>query len=103
MSYGRDMILPELPQVRGQVMRGEALAPFTWFRVGGPADALFIPADEDDLAAFLKALPHEIPVTVIGVGSNLVVRDGGVEGVVIRLAGRAWGRVVTEIDAIDPT
>lgn len=82
-----------LPPTRGQLLRGESLAPFTWFRVGGPADALFLPADEDDLAAFLRGLPAEIPVTVLGVGSNVIVRDGGIGGVAIRLAGRAWGKV----------
>lgn len=83
----------DLPPVRGQLLRGEKLAPFTWFRVGGPADALFLPADADDLSAFLRALPNDIPVLPIGVGSNLIVRDGGVEGVVIRLAGRAWAQI----------
>ena len=82
-----------LPPVRGQLLRGESLAPFTWFRVGGPADALFLPADEDDLSAFLRALPAEVPVTVLGVGSNVIVRDGGIGGVTIRLAGRAWAKV----------
>lgn len=82
-----------LPAVRGQLLRGESLAPFTWFRVGGPADALFLPADEDDLAQFLAALPHDVPVLPIGVGSNLIVRDGGLPGVVIRLAGRAWAQI----------
>ena len=85
-----------LPEVRGKLLRNEALAPYTWFRVGGAADALFIPADADDLAAFLKALAPAVPVTVLGVGSNVIVRDGGVEGVVIRLAGRAWGQVTTD-------
>ncbi len=74
--------MSELPPVRGQLLRGETLAPFTWFRVGGPADALFLPADGDDLAQFLAALPAETPVLPIGVGSNLIVRDGGVPGVV---------------------
>ena len=83
----------ELPAVRGQLLRGESLAPFTWFRVGGPADALFLPADADDLADFLRQLSPAIPVTVLGVGSNVIVRDGGVEGVVIRLAGGAWGQI----------
>lgn len=82
-----------LPPARGQILRAESLAPFTWFRVGGPADALFLPADEQDLSAFLRALPEEIPVTVLGVGSNVIVRDGGVAGVVIRLAGRAWAGI----------
>ncbi|GAM98458.1 UDP-N-acetylenolpyruvoylglucosamine reductase [alpha proteobacterium U9-1i] len=83
----------ELPPVRGQLLRGEKLAPFTWFRVGGPADAVFLPADVEDLAAFLKALPADVPVLPIGVGSNVIVRDGGVDGVVIRLAGRAWAQI----------
>ncbi len=81
------------PAIRGRVVFDAPLAPYTWFRVGGPADALVSPADEDDLADLLAALPAEIPVTVIGVGSNLIVRDGGVRGVVIRLGGRAFGRV----------
>jgi UDP-N-acetylmuramate dehydrogenase len=83
----------DTPPVRGKLLRGEALAPFTWFRVGGPADALFLPADETDLAEFLAALPSHIPVTMLGVGSNVLVRDGGIEGVVVRLAGRAWAQV----------
>ena len=82
-----------LPPVRGKLLRDEPLAPFTWLRVGGPADVLFMPQDEQDLAAFLTALDPAVPVTPIGVGSNLLVRDGGVEGVVIRLAGRAFGRI----------
>lgn len=89
-----------LPAVRGKLLLNEPLGPYTWFRVGGAADALFIPADADDLADFLKALPEDVPVTVIGVGSNLIVRDGGVEGVVIRLAGRAWGQVTTDGDTV---
>jgi len=84
------------PSVRGKLLLNEALAPYTWFRVGGPADALFIPADEDDLIDFLKALPADVPVYPMGVGSNVIVRDGGVAGVVIRLAGRAWGQVTTD-------
>ncbi len=76
-----------LPAVKGRVQKHAALGAFTWFRVGGPADVLFKPADEDDLAQFLTALPLDVPVTVIGVGSNLLVRDGGVRGVVIRLGG----------------
>ncbi|MFN3463610.1 MAG: FAD-binding protein, partial [Terricaulis sp.] len=89
----------DLPQVRGQLLRGETLAPFTWFRVGGPADALFLPADEDDLAQFLAALPADMPVLPIGVGSNLIVRDGGVPGVVVRLAGRQWAQIEVLDDA----
>jgi len=75
----------QLPAVRGKLLVDEALAPFTWFRVGGPADVVFLPADEQDLADFLKVLDPAVPVLAIGVGSNLLVRDGGVEGVVIRL------------------
>ena len=81
-----------LPAVRGKIERDAPLAPYTWFRVGGPADVLFIPEDEDDLAAFLKGLDPAVPVLPLGVGSNLLVRDGGVEGVAIRL-GRGFARV----------
>jgi UDP-N-acetylmuramate dehydrogenase len=81
-----------LPPVRGKLVPDAELAPFTWFRVGGPADLLFLPEDEEDLSAFLKGLDAAVPVTPIGVGSNLLVRDGGVDGVVIRL-GRGFGKV----------
>jgi UDP-N-acetylmuramate dehydrogenase len=90
----------DMPPVRGKLLLNEPLGPYTWFRVGGAADALFIPADADDLADFLEALDPAVPVTVLGVGSNVIVRDGGVEGVVIRLAGRAWGQVTAEGDTI---
>lgn len=89
-----------LPEVRGKLLRNEPLAPYTWFRVGGAAEALFIPADAEDLADFLKALDPAVPVTVLGVGSNVVVRDGGVEGVVIRLAGRPWAQITTDGDTV---
>lgn len=82
----------DLPAVRGKLLRDEPLGPFTWFRVGGPAEVIFLPEDEDDLGAFLKALPADVPLTVLGVGSNTLVRDGGVEGVVVRL-GKAFARV----------
>lgn len=95
------MPLPDLPPVRGKLLRNEALAPYTWFRVGGPADALFIPADEQDLAAFLRALPEDVPVFVMGVGSNLIVRDGGMPGVVIRLAGRAFAEVIVDLETVE--
>lgn len=85
-----------LPTVRGRLLFDERLAPFTWFRVGGPADVLFLPADEEDLAALLAALPLEVPVTVLGSGSNVIVRDGGIEGVVVRLAGRGFGEVALD-------
>jgi UDP-N-acetylmuramate dehydrogenase len=85
-----------LPAVRGRLLFDERLAPFTWFRVGGAAEVLFLPADEEDLAVFLAALPPEIPVTVLGAGSNVIVRDGGIEGVVVRLAGRGFGEVALD-------
>ncbi|MEM0985310.1 MAG: UDP-N-acetylmuramate dehydrogenase [Pseudomonadota bacterium] len=85
------------PIVRGKLIRDAPLAPYTWFRVGGPADALFLPADEEDLATCLAALPSDVPVTVLGVGSNVIVRDGGIAGLVVRLAGRYWG----QIDRVD--
>ncbi|HLY47288.1 MAG TPA: UDP-N-acetylmuramate dehydrogenase [Stellaceae bacterium] len=78
-------LLRRLPKVRGRLVAGAPLAPLTWFRVGGPAEALFRPADEADLADFLRALPGDIALTVIGVGSNLLVRDGGIAGVTVRL------------------
>jgi UDP-N-acetylmuramate dehydrogenase len=96
MSDWRDDLLP----VRGKLLRDEPLGSYTWFRVGGAADVLFLPADADDLADFLKALDASVPVTVLGVGSNVIVRDGGVEGVVIRLAGRPWAQITTEGDTI---
>ncbi len=89
-----------LPGVRGKLLRDEPLGPYTWFRVGGAADVLFLPADADDLADFLKALDPGVPVTVLGVGSNVIVRDGGIEGVVIRLAGRPWAQITTGGDTI---
>src|SRR6201986_2703081 len=81
-----------LPAVRGRPERDAPLAPYTWFRVAGPADVLFIPEDEDDLAAFLTGLDPDVPVLPIGVGSNLLIRDGGIEGVAIRL-GRGFSKV----------
>jgi UDP-N-acetylmuramate dehydrogenase len=80
-------LIERLPTVRGRLNANVPLDRITWFRVGGPAEVLFKPADADDLAAFLAAKPQDVPVTVIGVGSNLLVRDGGVPGVVIRLGG----------------
>lgn len=89
-----------MPELRGRLLANEPLAPLTWFRVGGPAQILFTPADEDDLAYFLARLPAEIPVYPIGVGSNLIVRDGGVEGVVIRLSPRGFGEIKAEDDTV---
>jgi UDP-N-acetylmuramate dehydrogenase len=89
-------IVPELrarlPNLRGRLIANEPLGPLTWFRVGGPAQALFIPEDDADLAYLLGLLPSAIPVLVLGLGSNLIVRDGGVPGVVIRL-GRGFNEV----------
>jgi UDP-N-acetylmuramate dehydrogenase len=82
-----------MPQLRGRLVANQSLAELTWFRVGGRAQMLFTPADEDDLAYFLKNLPKELPVYVVGVGSNLIVRDGGVPGIVIRLSPRGFGEV----------
>ena len=88
-------LLSRLPAVRGSLRPAIPLAPFTWFRVGGPAEALFIPKDEADLSHFLSSTPPDIPVTVLGVASNTIVRDGGVPGVVVRL-GPAFGKVSVE-------
>jgi UDP-N-acetylmuramate dehydrogenase len=92
-------IVPQLkygmPDLRGRLLPNQSLAELTWFRVGGPAQVLFMPEDEADLAYLLEHLPAEIPVTVIGLGSNLIVRDGGVPGVVIRL-GRGFNEVRVE-------
>jgi UDP-N-acetylmuramate dehydrogenase len=84
-----------MPNLRGHLLANRSLAELTWFRVGGPAQVLFIPDDEDDLAYFLANLPSDIPVTVVGLGSNLIVRDAGVVGVAIRL-GRGFGDVTVE-------
>jgi UDP-N-acetylmuramate dehydrogenase len=83
------------PELRGRLTAEAPLKDYTWFRVGGPAEVLLVPADEADLSYFLKRLPAEIPVTMIGLGSNLLVRDGGIEGVVIRL-GRGFGEIKIE-------
>lgn len=92
-------LTPELsdamPELRGRLIANQSLSELTWFRVGGPAQVLFTPADENDLAYFLSHLPAEIPVTVIGLGSNLIVRDGGVPGVVVRL-GRGFSEITVE-------
>ena len=96
-------IVPDLksrmPDLRGRLTANQPLGPFTWFRVGGPAQVYFAPEDEHDLAYFLRHLPADIPVMVIGVGSNLIVRDGGVEGVVIRL-GRGFNGIAVDEDTI---
>ena len=94
-------LIDRLPAVRGRYKEQVPLARFTWFRVGGPAEIVFRPADQDDLVAFLRSKPADIQVTVIGVGSNVLVRDGGIEGVVVRL-GAAFAAIVidgTEVSA----
>ncbi len=88
----------KMPDLRGRLLANQPLAELTWFRVGGAAQLLFMPEDESDLAYFLAHLSHDIPVTVIGLGSNLIVRDAGVPGVVIRL-GRGFNAVEIEPDA----
>lgn len=89
-------LIDRLPPVRGRLDENVPLAQIAWFRVGGPAEVMFRPADRDDLCAFLAARPADVPVTVIGLASNLLVRDGGVPGVVIRL-----GREFAQIDIAD--
>jgi UDP-N-acetylmuramate dehydrogenase len=84
-----------MPTLRGRLIANQSLAELTWFRVGGPAQLLFMPEDENDLSYFLTHLPADIPVTVIGLGSNLIVRDGGVPGVVVRL-GRGFNEIAIE-------
>lgn len=91
--------LTDLPPVRGTVTENRDLSSLTWMRVGGPADVLFQPADIDDLSTFLAALPKDIPVFPMGVGSNLIVRDGGVRGVVIRL-GRGFNGIAFDGDLV---
>jgi UDP-N-acetylmuramate dehydrogenase len=90
-------LIDRLPPVRGRLTVDAPLAPITWFRVGGSAEIMFRPADPQDLADFLAAKPDDVPVTVIGVASNLLVRDGGVPGVVIRL-GRGFAEIATNGD-----
>jgi UDP-N-acetylmuramate dehydrogenase len=84
-----------MPQLRGRLLANQPLAELTWFRVGGPAQALFMPEDDNDLAYVLRNLPADVPVTVLGAGSNTIVRDGGIEGLVVRL-GRGFNAVATD-------
>jgi UDP-N-acetylmuramate dehydrogenase len=88
-----------MPPLRGRMQANAPLAPFTWFRVGGPAEVLVRPADAADLTQFLQALPLEIPVHVVGACSNLIIRDGGLPGVVVRLV-RGFGDIVVEADGV---
>ncbi len=99
MMAAKRLSEPGLPPLRGRIQRDAPLAPFTWFRVGGGAEALVRPADADDLADFLRALPLETPVHAIGACSNLIIRDGGLPGVTIRLA-RGFTTITPETDGI---
>jgi UDP-N-acetylmuramate dehydrogenase len=85
----------KMPALRGRLLANQSLAELTWFRVGGPAQVLFMPEDEKDLSHLLANLPNDVPVTTIGLGSNLIVRDGGIAGVVVRL-GRGFNDVAVE-------
>ncbi len=91
---------PDLPAVRGRLKADAPMSQITWFRTGGPAELLFQPADDDDLATFLAALPQDVPVMVVGVGSNLLVRDGGIKGVVVRLAAKGFGQIEIDDDCV---
>ncbi|MSP48900.1 MAG: UDP-N-acetylmuramate dehydrogenase [Alphaproteobacteria bacterium] len=93
-------LIGRLPSVRGRLAENASLGPLTWFRAGGPAEVLFRPADAEDLAQFIAGTPADVPTTVIGVGSNLLVRDGGIRGVVIRL-GRGFAEVRRVGDALE--
>ncbi|MFD9898536.1 UDP-N-acetylmuramate dehydrogenase [Mesorhizobium sp. NPDC059025] len=88
-----------LADLRGRITPDAEMDKITWFRAGGLADALFQPADEDDLAAFLRAVPEEVPLTIVGVGSNLLVRDGGIQGFVVRLSAKGFGAA----EVVSPT
>jgi UDP-N-acetylmuramate dehydrogenase len=92
-------LIDRLPPVRGRLTANAPIGPLTWFRVGGPAEVLFRPADPEDLAEFLAGMPDDVPVTVIGVGSNLLVRDGGIAGVTVRL-GRGFAAITAAGDQV---
>ena len=94
-----DELGDRLAGLRGRITPNAEMDKITWFRAGGLAEALFQPADEDDLAAFLRAVPEDIPLTIVGIGSNLLVRDGGIPGFVIRLSAKGFG----EAEVIGPT
>ncbi len=95
MSGGalKDRLGSALDGIRGRLTFDAPMSRITWFQVGGPADLLFQPADEEDLADFLQILPADVPLMVVGIGSNLLVRDGGIEGVVVRLSGKGFGQI----------
>lgn len=94
-AAGTTRLADRLPPVRGRIRENAALDRVSWFRVGGPAEVLFVPADIEDLCAFLAAKPADIPATVLGVCSNVLIRDGGIEGVVIRL-GRGFAEIAAD-------
>src|SRR3546814_8824071 len=102
-------LIERLPRVRGEYRADAPVAQLTWFRVGGPAEILFRPANEADLIEFLAGCPGDVPVTVLGVGSNTLIRDGGLPGVVLRLGkafatARAEGaQVIARTGALDAT
>lgn len=100
MSFATaEQTLSQLPEVRGRYTTNEPLAQSTWFRVGGPAEVMFKPADEEDLVKFLRNCPYDIPVMILGVASNTIIRDGGIPGVVIKL-GREFATMQVEDDII---
>ena len=102
MRRGQELIArlgDRLDGLRGRITPGAEMDKITWFRAGGTADILFQPADEQDLAAFLKVVPEDVPVTVVGIGSNLLVREGGIPGFVVRLSAKGFG----EAEVISPT
>lgn len=91
----RMSLIDRLPKIRGKYREQASLAPTNWFGVGGPAEVLFKPADTQDLANFMRGCPYDVPITVLGVGSNVIVRDGGLDGVVIKL-GRGFTGLTCE-------
>lgn len=95
-----DDLMQYLPQVRGKYKKNEPMSKYTWFGVGGPAEVMFFPEDEDDLAFFMKTRPYNLPICVIGAGSNILVRDGGIPGVVIKLDNRNFRKVAIEDNLI---
>jgi len=102
MIWGEGLVArlgDRLKEIRGRITANAEMDKITWFRAGGPAEALFQPADEVDLAAFLKAVPEDVPLTVVGIGSNLLVREGGIPGFVIRLSAKGFG----EAEVVSPT
>ncbi len=99
MAKKPSALIDRLPPVRGRLTAGAPLAGITWFRVGGPAEVMFRPADRDDLLDFLSKKPADVPITVLGVASNSLVRDGGIPGVVLRL-GRGFAEITAEDEDI---